>query len=224
MYKLHLLYSYEQKASFYHCLFLPCSHPAIDGFTQFPVFPHHRRIIFNSRGMDLKNIFFETINRIQAISLVHEKLYQSQNLSQIIMKNYVEDLSILIINSYTLSNTKIHVHPDIEEFPISIDIAIPCGIVINELLTNSLKHAFNDNSTGNVTIKIKKNENIIHIEYSDNGKGVPDDFDFRNADTIGLKSIIGIIEYQLHGKVDFDSKGGFGCKMYSSQDLYNERI
>jgi PAS domain S-box-containing protein len=151
----------------------------------------------------VSKIFRETQSRIRSISLVHEKLYQSEDLSNINLYDYIKDLANTLLSGYRMDSEQISLEFDADDVLISIDTAIPCGLIINELITNSLKYAFDDNGTGNIKVLIRPTENSnIELRISDNGKGLPDRFDFNNTKTLGLKLVKKLAESQLRGTID----------------------
>ncbi len=174
---------------------------------------------------DVKDVFKDTQNRIQAMSLVHQKLYQSQNLSRVSLKEYIVELSHLLVKSFTGTAHRIKLNFNLAEVSLLLDYAIPCGLIINELLSNSLKHAFPDEMNGNIFINLVQNdEGTINIHYSDDGKGVPDEFNFRKQESLGLQSIFGIGEHQLQGKVDFKDNNGVNCFIEFIDSKYTSRV
>jgi two-component sensor histidine kinase/ABC-type amino acid transport substrate-binding protein len=166
-----------------------------------------------------------TEDRIQAISLVHQILYRSKDLSRISIKDYIQELTAHIMSSYVYFDNRIKILTDIEEHFLLLDTAIPFGLILNELVTNSLKHAFPDNRDGIISISLKgiKNDGIV-FTYSDNGIGVPEGFDFRAQSTLGLRLIYSIGEMQLLGHVTFSSDHGVSCMIEMTTGLYRERI
>ncbi len=171
-------------------------------------------------------ILIESIgNRMASIALVHEMLYKSQNLSLVSIKDYLHELTALILSSYGISKEKVALEMEIEDQHFTLDTAIPFGLLINELLTNSLKYAFRDDRKGIIRILLKKSgSDKILLVYSDNGAGVPEGFDFRNQNTLGLKLVYGIGEQQLMGKVRFDNEDGLKCSVEMAAKLYDVRV
>ncbi len=174
---------------------------------------------------ELQQMVKNTEDRIQAISLVHQMLYKSQDLSQISIKEYLHELSALILQSFGVSTDRILLNTKIDDQHFLIDTAIPFGLIINELMTNSLKYAFPDNRKGMISITLTRgeSENII-LQYSDNGIGVPDGFDFQNQNTLGLKLIYNIGEMQMLGKVVMQNNNGVSCLIEFPDDLYKARV
>ncbi len=166
-----------------------------------------------------------TEQRIQAISLVHQMLYSAQNLSCISAKDYLYELSNLIFQGFPGMSERILLDLKIENHSFLIDTAVPVGIIINELMTNSLNHGFPGDTKGKISISAtwQKSGNTI-LQFSDNGRGVPEDFDFRNQNTLGLKLIYNIGEQQLQGKVTMESKDGIECTIELPHTQYTERV
>jgi len=148
-------------------------------------------------------IFTESQNRIASMALVHEKLYQSKDLAKIDFYDYINDLVANLFQSYVENSGKIKLNMKIENIQLDIDLAIPCGLIINELVTNSLKYAFPDGRNGEIKIVFRKtDENMLELVISDNGIGIPLDLDFRKTGSLGLHLVTILAENQLHGKIN----------------------
>lgn len=153
-------------------------------------------------------IFTECQNRIKSMELVHEKLYQSQDLSRIDLSEYIKNLSNSLLRSYSNINSNIKLKTEIENPKLNIDTTIPCGLIINELVSNSLKHAFHNRENGEIEIKLKiTDKNMIKLTISDNGVGLPLELDFENIETIGLQLVDSLVK-QLDGKMEIDTTEG----------------
>lgn len=173
----------------------------------------------------VKEILRDTVSRIQAMSLVHEKLYQSQTLSRINLDEYINDLTQLLVKTYHVESNKIKLSFELEQIPVLIDTAVPCGLVLNELIANALKHAFPEKRDGEIKIVLQRTQNQdINLVLTDNGIGVPDGFNFRNNESFGLQTAILIVEHQLQGKIDFAADHGVSCHLRFRDDLYQERV
>jgi two-component sensor histidine kinase len=167
---------------------------------------------------------FETKNRIQAMALVHNKLYEANDLSSINLKTYIEDLMKSLMASYQISKN-IHIAYEMEDIYVLIDIAIPCGLIINELITNIYKHAFPENKEGHINIILRNEEdNKIIISISDNGVGLPPDFNLEDDSRLGLKNVISLCEYQLDGKVSYKSTNGLSFQLSINKDIFKKRV
>ena len=174
---------------------------------------------------DVKTLFKDMQNRILTMSLVHQKLYQSKDLSRVNLKDYIIELTDLLIKSFMVPQNKISLEIDIEGINVMIDIAIPCGLIINELISNSLKYAFPEERTGRVKVSLHKTDDTwIDLKVSDNGIGVNEEFDFANNGKMGTKIIYAIAERQLLGKVEFENKNGLSCRIRFKETLYDKRI
>ncbi len=167
----------------------------------------------------------DTENRIMAMALVHQKLYQSHDLSRIPIQDYIQELSQLIMQSYAVTDQDISLVVESEPLSLLLDTAIPCGLILNELLSNALKYAFPERRHGEISIRLFRNESK-HLElwFADNGVGVPPGFDFRQQDTLGLQTVIAIAEHQMQGRVKFTSDQGVICTIEFPDTLYRERV
>ncbi len=151
----------------------------------------------------------ESQNRIKAMALVHEKLYGSDDLSSVKFGDYIENLTNELFKSYRVSTRRIDLKTDIEDISIGVDTAISWGLIINELLTNSLKYAFPRSKKGEIKMAFRCTvEGKIEIIFSDNGVGLPGDLDFRNSPSLGLRMIVDLVEYKHRGKIELDRNGG----------------
>lgn len=155
------------------------------------------------------DIFIESQNRIASMALVHEKLYQSKDLARIDFYDYMSDLVANVFQSYVKNSGKIKLNMNIENIQLDIDLAIPCGLIINELLTNSLKYAFPAGREGEIKVAFHKtDENMLQLVISDNGIGIPPDMDIRKTGSLGLHLVSILAENQLHGKININRKEG----------------
>ena len=154
-------------------------------------------------------IFQEGIDRIQAMSLIHSLLYQTENLSCIDFSDYIPKLCNYLFSLYRTESNTVRISTDITDVSLKLDIAIPCGLIVNELISNSLKHAFPNNRDGEITLSMKESgEHIVLLRVSDNGIGMPDSLDWRNTDTLGLMLVSGLVERQLLGTIELRSSAG----------------
>ena len=155
------------------------------------------------------SIFRETEARIRTMALVHEKLYQSQDLSEIDMGSYLIELAESLLDSMTHSK-EIAFHHEIETIPVSIDSAVPLGLVVNEIITNSIKHAFPDDKGGKISLKVKISTDQEYVVIvADNGIGLPEDIDVFNATSFGMGIIVtSLVKLQLRGKLSIDRSNG----------------
>lgn len=153
--------------------------------------------------------FKDSQSRINSMALIHEKLYQSQDLSKINFPDYVHELVASLFYSYNLSPHEITQRIDIDNISFALDTAIPCGFIINEIVLNSLKHAFLPNQPGEIYLigKYLEAENKFALIIGDNGIGLPLNFDWKNTESLGLQLVDTIIN-QINATVSVDSSRG----------------
>ncbi|HEY1407049.1 MAG TPA: ATP-binding protein [Spirochaetota bacterium] len=158
---------------------------------------------------ELGVIIKEIESKIHVMALVHEKLYRSKNLTSIKLNEYIAELMALLMSSYNVSGDRINLFCEMIPAVVSIDIAIPCGLVLNELMINSIKHAFPQGRTGTISIRLEKHgSDGLEIEYADDGIGVSPGFDYRNQRTLGMQTMCMIVEHQLKGTIQFEASSG----------------
>ncbi|WAC05804.1 MAG: PAS domain S-box protein [Methanoregula sp.] len=156
---------------------------------------------------NVKKMLQESQNRIKVMALVHEKLYRSEDLSHIILSEYIRNLVTILLDYYVLDRGLVTAKIEMKDITLNIDTAIPIGLMVNELISNSLKHAFPEGRKGEIEISIKKTERQLTIIYKDNGVGIPEGFDWRNAPSLGLRLVISLVE-QLSGTIGLDRAKG----------------
>ena len=146
-------------------------------------------------------LFDECQNRIISMALIHEKMYEAHDLSNINIKEYVSELSQNLLRSYRL-NQRINLDVNVSLEHLSLDTLIPLGLLLNELISNSLKHAFEGLEEGTIKIELDKDENDMFVlNIGDNGIGLPKDFSFNSAHTLGMELVVTLSE-QLDGKIE----------------------
>jgi PAS domain S-box-containing protein len=174
---------------------------------------------------EILKLFKETQNRIKTMALVHEKLYQSRDLSNLNLKDYINDLAHAVLGSYQLSADRISLVLDIDSISVSIDTATPCGLIINELMSNSLKHAFPGDRRGEIGIVLRQaEEGTIDFRFRDNGIGLPRGFDFRNIRSLGLTLVKNLSEKQLKGTIDLRTDHPTEFHIKFKEPLYMRRV
>lgn len=162
----------------------------------------------NIRDPDLLKLFTESTNRIRAMALVHEKLYQSENISKINFASYIKTIAEELY-SYTITSVRPHLDIDAEDILLDIDQAIPCGLIVNELLTNALKYAFPKNDSANsITVSLHTAPaGSVTITVRDNGIGLPKEIDPRQISTLGFQLVTVLID-QISGAYRIERDGG----------------
>lgn len=149
-------------------------------------------------------ILKESQNRIKSMSFIHETLYRTTDFSSINFAEYIKSLSYNLIQSYRLQNCHIDFDADIDVMEMSIDQAIPCGLIVNELVSNALKYAYKDRTEGKLSILLKEINNKVHLKIADDGVGLPENFKFEKTDSLGVQLVYSLTE-QLDGTIDVES-------------------
>jgi PAS domain S-box-containing protein len=155
-----------------------------------------------------KDVLKESQGRVFAMSAVHETLHGSENLSEIDLKSYLSKITTFIFQSYSVNHENVKLNSSVGEMPISIDHAYPLGLIINELISNSLKYAFPDERKGTINISMKKAGKKLELIVMDDGVGMSDRLDWINASTLGIQLVRALVENQLDGSIDMESNNG----------------
>lgn len=146
--------------------------------------------------------FRDSQARVHSMALVHEKLYRSQDLTSIDLAEYVEDLAHHLFQTHHLNSQNISLEIETESVSIDLDRAIPCGLILNELISNALKHAFPAGQNGEVRVELKtENPELLNLTVCDNGVGFPAHLDFSNSGTLGLQLVNTLVK-QLGGTIE----------------------
>ncbi|HPQ76082.1 MAG TPA: PAS domain S-box protein [Methanoregulaceae archaeon] len=149
----------------------------------------------------------ESQNRVRAMALVHEKLYQTENLSRINLDDYIKFLGKNLFQFYGAASRGITFSTDLEEIFVDINTAIPFGLIMNELITNSLKYGFPGRKGGAVSVSVRRENNTLFVEYRDTGVGIPGDLDWRKPASLGLRLVNSLVS-QLNGSIELDRSQG----------------
>jgi two-component sensor histidine kinase len=148
-------------------------------------------------------------SRIRSMALIHEQLYKSRDLSRIDFSEYIGNLSRALLKAHFTEAATVTIHACVDRIFLPVGMALPCSLIINELLTNCLKHAFAGDECGEVRIEFHcDNEGVYRMAVSDNGRGLPADFDWRNTSSLGLKLVMNLAEIQLGGSLDVHTQNG----------------
>ena len=176
-----------------------------------------------SNKINVNDLYKESQNRIQSIALIHENLYHSEDLAHINFKAYVKGLVSDLFDSYGVDSSKIKLNLDIENVTLGIETAIPCGLIINELVSNSLKHGFKGVKTGQVNVELQKiNEGKYALLVSDTGTPFSKELNLSSSDTLGLELIKNLVK-QLDANLTFN-KDNKEFKIIFKELEYKERI
>ncbi|QWR76473.1 histidine kinase dimerization/phosphoacceptor domain -containing protein [Candidatus Magnetomonas plexicatena] len=173
---------------------------------------------------ELLDMFKDSQNRLKTMALIHEKLYQSDDLSIINFSRYIPSLLNHLYQSYNLSTSVIFLDTDIEDISIGVDTAVPCGLIINELVSNSLKYAFKNGVDGILSVYLKRDEDDgFSLTIGDNGVGLPDGFDPKSVKSLGLRLVNALVVDQLEGSIDYEGDGGAKYLIKFKELKYDKR-
>jgi two-component sensor histidine kinase len=158
----------------------------------------------------LERLYADSQNRIKSMALIHEVLYRSENFAQIDFERYIQSLTSHLLSTYTGLSSNIELKINVKDVALTIETAIPCGLIINELVSNSLKYAFPEKK-GRISIELKSNGSCERgeeylLRISDNGIGLPDHFNLQKSDTLGMQLVTNLTE-QLNGTIELNSNG-----------------
>ena len=158
-------------------------------------------------------LFRESQSRVRSMALIHEKLYQSKDLARIDFDGYVRDLMVYLFRSYGANPDQIRTHIETHNMFLGIDTAIPCGLIISELVTNTLKYAFPEGRRGNLYVGVgPEDDGHLTLLVKDDGVGFREGFNWRESDSLGLQ-LVSTLSSQLHGTIDVNGQGGTSFKI-----------
>lgn len=156
---------------------------------------------------DTLTIMRECQDRIKSMAFIHESLYQSADLAQVDFTEYLQNLCNNLKYSYMSPDRNIALDFDIDEISLSLDSAIPCGLIVNELVSNCFKYAFRNQKEGIIKISLAKENNNKVLVVHDSGQGLPLDIDFRNTDSLGLQLVVTLVD-QIDGEINYEFSEG----------------
>ncbi len=155
-----------------------------------------------------RRMFQESQNRIHSMALLHERLYQSENLSEIDYGQYVRELTAHLFRTYGVSASRVELKILFDQTRMGLDAAVPCGLVLNELVSNCLKHAFPDGRQGEIRIELRKADGRIdRLVVADNGVGLPQDISLWNSKSLGLR-LVKILANNMGASVEVETRPG----------------
>jgi two-component sensor histidine kinase/PAS domain-containing protein len=147
------------------------------------------------------NTLRDSQNRIRTMALIHETLYRSHDLSKVEFQIYIKKLVDALFDTYSIDESTIKTIFEVDSVLLDVDTAIHCGLIVNELVSNSFKHAFPDRRTGTITIGFHQLGSDYTLSYADNGVGIPEGIDFNNTESLGLKLVSLLSTEQLDGTI-----------------------
>ncbi|MDO9324210.1 MAG: histidine kinase dimerization/phosphoacceptor domain -containing protein, partial [Methanoregula sp.] len=149
----------------------------------------------------------ESQNRVRAMALVHEKLYRAEDIAHISLQEYIRFLGNGLFQFYDARVRGILFTLEVADINVDIDAAIPIGLILNELISNSLKYAFPDDKRGEIFVRVQKEGHTLHVLFRDTGIGIPAGLDWRNSPSLGLRLVTTLVD-QMNGTVELDRSNG----------------
>lgn len=176
--------------------------------------------IMRSDSEEVRDVLSESMNRVQSIASIHEKLYKTEGLASISLDVYISDLIEQLHDSIesigNSQSSEINFELDLEPVSLNMRQAVPLGLILNELVSNAHKHAFDDNP-GTVSVTCYEEEEKVHLEVKDNGKGIPESLDIHSTKSLGLK-LIDTLSQQLNARYTLIPENGTRFKMSFKKD------
>jgi two-component sensor histidine kinase len=179
---------------------------------------------FGIEDETIKATMLEGQSRVKSIALIHQKLYQNENLAQVDFRSFLDDLFKQISALFLKSGQKVNFKNNVSEILIDIDTAVPLGLISNELFTNSFKYAFSLEKVGQIVVNIKQIDNsTFQFIYQDNGNGLPEDMDFIKVKSMGLR-LIQRLSKQLSGTASYQKIDGFSNFVIKFKNLKSRKL
>lgn len=170
-----------------------------------------------------RRLFQDTRDRVKSMALVHEKLYQSKDLGRVEMGEYARQLLNELMQVHGPAAGKIQFKLELESVLLPVDVAIPCGLILNELTTNAIKHAFQDRPSGEIGVRLRAaSEDTIDLEFSDDGRGFKAEVDWRKAETLGLQ-LVRMLTEQLQGTIEMVNGHGSTFRLRFGRTTKNQK-
>jgi two-component sensor histidine kinase len=172
----------------------------------------------------IASILKDSQGRVKSMALVHEKLYQADDLAEVNVAEYIRSLTTSMFHNYSVQ-PGVDLSLDVGEVFFDIDTAVPMGLIINELVSNSLKYAFPSNTTGKICISLQQSAEVDRylLKVADDGVGFPVDIDFLNSPSLGLQLVKTLVN-QLNGTIELDRDKGTCFKISIKKQRYPKRI
>lgn len=152
-------------------------------------------------------VFQDSQNRAKTMAMIHQKLYQSTDLKNIDFGDYIRNLTTELYQSMVMVFDNIKLEFNVEDIKVDLNMVVPLGLIVNELVTNSIKHAFPGDKYGTITLELYRKDKNIVLKVSDDGVGLPKNLDYKNADSLGLKLVNTLIR-QINGELTVDKGQG----------------
>ena len=156
----------------------------------------------------VRDVLQDVTHRVRSMAMIHEKLYQSTDLAKVDFAEYTKSLANYLWRSYSSEASGIRLTTDLKQILLPVDKAVPCGLIINELISNALKHAFAGNTEGEVTVSLRNGDpGEVVLSVRDNGRGFPSGFDWSQANSLGVR-LVQMLAGQLDAYVEVLSNKG----------------
>ncbi len=169
------------------------------------------------------SVLKESQNRVKSMAMIHEKIYLSDDLAHINFVDYIQSLVSNLFYSYSIEKGRINSILEVEDVNLNMETAVPCGLIISELVSNSLKYAFPDEMKGEILVSLKPMDDKYELIVSDDGIGLPKDLDFKNLDSLGLL-LVQNLSNQIEGEMDVNNSPGTEFKIVFKELIYKERL
>ncbi|NER36527.1 MAG: PAS domain S-box protein [Oscillatoria sp. SIO1A7] len=171
-----------------------------------------------------KTILLESQNRVRTMAKVHQQLCQSDNIARVNLREYIENLVEKLLAVHKINPYQVQLILELEPIAVNLETAIPCGLLINELVTNSLKYAFTEGHIGEILIQLQSGqEQQLHLIIGDNGIGIPEEVDWQQTNTLGLR-LTNILARQLKAAIELDRSKGTCFRLAFSELQYKPRF
>lgn len=167
----------------------------------------------NAEDARLIEMLQESRNRIKSIAIVHEQLYQARDLANIALDSYIQSLASYLFHVCGVNSKTVALKIMVEKIDLTVETAIPCALVLNELISNVLRHAFPGGRSGELQIEFRHHDQQAILRVSDNGIGMPCDFDLHHIESLGLNLVMELVTKQLHGQMELDRSHGTAFTM-----------
>jgi two-component system, sensor histidine kinase PdtaS len=160
-----------------------------------------------SKDRELVGMLRDSQNRIRSMSLIHQTLYQSQNFAKVDFQRFLDELLPRLTEAYGTSASQVRIRVEAHEVSLPINEAIPCGLIVNELVSNALKHGFAEGQAGTILVELNQDHGRhVELSISNDGRGIPDDLDLLRTGSLGLQ-LVQLLTRQLHGVLDIQRAG-----------------
>jgi two-component sensor histidine kinase len=161
----------------------------------------------------VKGVLLESRQRVESMAMIHERLYSHEDVDRLDFRQYVEELALELFRAYCINPNLVRLRLDLEPICLDLNQAIPCGLILNELVSNCLKHAFPDERAGELLVALRcDDDDRVTLTVADNGVGLPPELDWPKSQSLGLR-IVNILARQLMGSIQQEAGSGAGFSL-----------